>query len=106
LPKFNFFYRYIIYHKNFGIRQFSSSIMKSKFGSGSQNSSQNPWANSKFLYPYSKLQWVTGFDFWHGPKNKTLGYVKINEEVTGQRLFETLQKIFFTLYGKPSFSVP
>jgi hypothetical protein len=66
--------------------QFSSSIIKSNFGSGSKNSSQNLWAESKFLYPDSKLTWVkfvismgqirnrpTGFDFWHGPKNKTSG---------------------------------
>jgi hypothetical protein len=76
-----FFYRYKILHKNYGIRQFLSSIIKSDFGLGSQN----PWTKSKFLIPYSKLAWVrfetgidqirnwlTGFDFWHGPKNKTL----------------------------------
>jgi hypothetical protein len=47
--KFHFFYHFKIYHKNFGIRQFLSSIVKSNFGSGGQNSSQNPWAISEFL---------------------------------------------------------
>jgi hypothetical protein len=54
-----FFYRYKIYHKIFGILQFSSSIIKSNFGSGRQNSSQNPWAKSNFLYPALKLAWVS-----------------------------------------------
>ena len=44
-----FFYHFKIYHKNFGIRQFSSSIIKSNFGSGGQNSSKNPWAIFEFL---------------------------------------------------------
>jgi hypothetical protein len=33
---FHFFYHFKIFHKNFGIRQFSSSIIKSNFGSGGQ----------------------------------------------------------------------
>ncbi len=55
-------------------------------GQGGQNSSQNPWAISVFLWQALKLAWVsfetsmdhiqnwlTELDFWHGPKNKTLG---------------------------------
>jgi hypothetical protein len=46
---FPFFYHFKIYHKNFGIRQFSSSIIKSSFGSGGHNSSKNPWAIFEIL---------------------------------------------------------
>jgi hypothetical protein len=76
--------------------QFSSSIIKSNFGSGGLNSSQKQWDKSNFLYPYSNLVWIkfvasvgqirnwpTGFDFWHGPKNTVLGYVFFTIQANG-----------------------
>jgi hypothetical protein len=49
--------------------QFPSSFIKSNFGSGDQNSSQNPWAKSKLLETgmgqirNQIRNWPTGFDF-------------------------------------------